>query len=197
MKKFFNLLFTATVMCAAVSMTSCSKDDDKDDPIVNEETKPVGEELKIYDAIVTIDLLTYYDVTLQLSNGEKTKEVTLSKENCEVADLYSADALEYVLYSIDGVKGIKTVSATVTPKDNIEHMLAETKTKVSFMGIGWMIDATYYPTLDKWEVSELSLPSLRPQPLVLEPSGLLDTDEKGNKLYLTMAKTFEDLLKFK
>lgn len=198
MKKYFNLVVTALVMCAAFSMTSCSKDDDdiiNDKPV--EEPKPVRDELKIYDAIITKDLLTYYDVTLQLSNDEKTKEVTLSTANCEEADLFSNNALEFAVYDIDGVRGVKSVKATVTPKDHVEHMLAETKTKVSLWAKAWLLDSYYYPTEGKWEVSILPQALLpNKEPLVLDPSALLSEDFNGEKLYNNLAETFTILLSY-
>lgn len=186
MKKFFYFFATAMVMCAAVSMTSCSKDDDKDDPII-EEPEQVVEQVIYYKASVTKDLLTYYDVKLVLSNDEKTKEVTLTTENCKTfLFLNTVELLEYTVKEIDGVRGVYNVKATVTPKDHIERMFAETKNDVCFGADGYLLEAAYLPETDEWGLNAYES-QLHCSAYYFDPKGFLDLID-GRPYYDRMAE---------
>ena len=187
MKKYLNLFLTAMVMCAAVSMTSCSKDDD---PVVNEEPKLVYEDLTIYKTSLTEEVLSYYDIKLQLSNGQKTIETALMANDCEKVDFFVTKALECYVFEIDGVRGVTSVKATVTPKANIEKMLAETT--ASQIGLGaesFMISAKYYPSKNAWEYPDMWHCSA----YLYDPKELLEV-VNGKPEYQRMAETLTNLL---
>lgn len=190
MKKYFNLLLTAMVMCAAVSMTSCSKDDDNDDPIVNPDPTPQYEQYQYYKASITAELLTYFDIKLVLSNDEKTKEVTLTTDNCERVKLLLVDLLEYSLIEIDGVRGVKNVQAFVTPKDNIEKMFAETHAPEIYLGAtARLLDSYYFPSTGEWIINK----ELHCNVWKFEPKGFLE-ELDGKKQYVHFADLVADCL---
>lgn len=190
MKKFFNLFLTAMVMCAAVSMTSCSKDDD--DPVVNEEVAaPQFDEVKYYKASLTADMFTYYDIKLELSNGKKKMEVTLTPSNCEKKNVVLTDIYEYQVMEIDGVLGVENVKATVTPKANANHMFAETKApEIYLSGVGRILTAYYFPASNKL----IANTEIHCEIYVWEPKGFLNTDSKGIYQYETYAEMLSEAL---
>ena len=143
MKKFLNLFLTLMVMGAAISMTSCSKDDNND-PITNEDPVPQIEVFKFYTACVNAELLTYYDVKLTLDNGEKTKEVTLTPDLCKKGSTLLTQLLTYTATEIDGVRGVNAIKATVTPNENIERMFAENKSPEIYFCADGKICEGYY-----------------------------------------------------
>lgn len=184
MKKFFNLFLTAIVMCAAVSMTSCSKDDEKDDPIVNPDPEPQYEKAMYYSAAVNEELLNYYDVKLTLSNDKKTMDVTLAPGICEKVKTLIGEVLVYRVLEIDGEREVKKVQATVTPKDHIERMFAENKSpEIYFGAAGGILTGYYLAATDEWYAPTLSCSIWK-----FSTKGFLE-ERDGKKEYVNLAET--------
>lgn len=180
MKKFFSFILTAMVMCAAVSMTSCSDDDD---PVAD---KPeTAESLKYYDGAVTKDVLTYFNINLVFSNETKTKEVNLTADMCKEDQLHTAgNFLEFIVSDIDGVRGVTSVKALVTPKENIEHMLAESKGDILVGVAGGLFKALYYPAKNEWDLTKPTTREFN----VSDAEGMLGIAENGKPGYVNFCE---------
>lgn len=159
------------VMCVAVSMTSCSKEDSKDEPIITREP------ITVYNATLTNELLTYFDFKLELSNESKKMEITLAENNCTAAAGLLRD---WEFIEIDGVPGITSVKAEVTPKADIEKLLAETMGAIMVAAKPTILKAVYNPSTKTYETE----PARNTVVIIpMEPAlWLLDAPE-GKKTY--------------
>lgn len=181
MKKFIPFLSLLALALLSVAFVSCSKDDD---PIEDNPSAPIEYNIvKYYSAAVNEELLTYYDVKLTLSNDQKTKEVILTPGICEKVTTLIGDVLVYTLLEIDGVREVKSVQATVTPKDDIERMFAENKSpEISFGANGGILDGYYVPS-----TGECITPSMHCNIWRFETKGFLD-EQNGQKEYARFAE---------
>ena len=196
-KNLFRAFMAAVAICSAVCMTSCSKDDDG-------EQKPNNEQQQESDLIKTVPtytvglsetVLDYYDVTITVANGTKTKEVVLTKSNGKVGvceHIAERTTLYTYRFGDDVIEGgVKSATATVLPKADIETLLKKLDPEqevpmeeTTYLGSTW-----YYKN---GTVSDMN--GLSDSHVFYETAGDLLSEKAGVLEYISMAESLQKLL---
>lgn len=189
MKKFFNLFITAMVMCAAVSMTSCSKDD-SEDPIINPGANQ-NEDVNCFVMELSPAIFDYYDIQLTISNKSKQEVITLKKsDGVKYTDDKDYEMLSIIIDKVDGVAGVKETKATVTPKANIEELLKALDPDQKTIYISYASDIVKKETTGhRIELGSNSHTSRS----LYSPTDMM-AEKNGSPLYKTLARTLQVVL---
>lgn len=155
-KHLYTLLFMAVALFSAVSLASCSSDNN-DNPGGGGD-KPVVDEINVYAAYVSSDVFDLCDISLTLHSGTKSKTVKLDKASGKLMDVVYMDdpllgkasypAYRFLFDNVDGNKGVDKVEASAVLKSGaaamIENMSPEAK--VYYLAGCAMVMAEFQPT---------------------------------------------------
>lgn len=137
------LLSAAAIVsvCCTTTLVSCSKDSDDDDPIVN----PGVQKINVFCGLISPSYFDFYDIKLTVKNATKQKELTLKATDCKSATSGTHTVYSLVIDSVDGVQGVTSITADVTPKANIEDLLnaLDPDEKIYFLSGSQMVKADY------------------------------------------------------
>lgn len=153
-KNLYTLLFMAVALFSAVSLASCSSDDDT----TGGGDKPVVEKINVYAGYISSDVFDLCDISLTLHSGTKSKTVKLDKASGKLMDVVYMDdpflgkasypAYRFLFDNVDGNKGVDKVEASAVLKSGaaamIENMSPEAK--VVYLAGGTLIKAEFQPT---------------------------------------------------
>ncbi|MCQ2244806.1 MAG: hypothetical protein MJZ32_11195 [Bacteroidaceae bacterium] len=196
MKKFLTkIMFAAVAVLSVAGFTSCNN---ADDPYVPAQTavqeKTVYQEYPAFAVKLSNDILSIYDVTLTLHNGDKTEEVVLTQANGEKETFMNAACYKYSFSKVNGENGVYSVEAKVTTKADgktvIESMPADAECSMIY-GAG-VVKGLYNKTTGKFLYEEY-----KNENTLLgshTPSEMLETVENGMPLYEGYAVTIQDYL---
>lgn len=153
-KNLYTLLFMAVALFSAVSLASCSSDDDT----TGGGDKPVVDKINVYAGYISSDVFDLCDISLTLHSGTKSKTVKLDKASGKLMDVVYMDdpllgkgtypAYRFLFDNVDGNKGIDKVEAKAVLKSGaaamIENMSPEAK--VVYLTASAFVEAEFQPT---------------------------------------------------
>lgn len=138
-KHLYTLLIMAVALFSAVTLVSCSSDDN-DNPGGGD--KPVVNKINVYAAYISSDVFTLCDFSLTLHSGDKSKVVKLDKANGKLMDVVYMDdpilgkhtfpAYRFIFDNVDGNKGIDKVEASATLNPGVGEMVEAMTPEASF-----------------------------------------------------------------
>lgn len=196
MKKFLSkIVFAAVAIISATGFASCNNSDDPYVPAQESVLeKTVYQEYPAFAVKLSNDILSIYDVTLTLHNGDKTEEVVLTQANGEKDSFVNTACYKYSFAKVNGENGVYSVEAKVTTKADgktvIESMPADAECSMVYGAS--TVKGLYNKTTGKFLFE-----GYRNENTLLgshTPSEMLETVVNGKSLYENYALTLQDYL---